>query len=57
MTACGRAARTRAEMRSRARKEASAQEVRGYYKPFVEAKHLEYKSCVDNEGFFLILST
>ena len=41
-------------MRSRARKEASAQEVRGYYKQFAEAKHLEYKSWVDNEVFDLI---
>ena len=31
-------------MRSRARKEASAQEVRGYYKQFAEANHLEYRS-------------
>ena len=37
---CGRAAGTRAKMRSRVRKEASAQEVRGYYKQFAEAKHL-----------------
>ena len=41
-------------MRSRARKEASAQEVREYYKQFAEAKHLKYKSCVDNEVFDLI---
>ena len=41
-------------MRSRARKEASAQEVRGYYKQFAEAKHLEYRSWVDNEVFDLI---
>ena len=41
-------------MRSRARKEASAQEVRGYYKQFAEAKDLEYKSSVDNEVFDLI---
>ena len=40
MTTCGRAAGTRAKMRSRARKEASVQEVRGYYKQFAEAKHL-----------------
>ena len=39
-----RAAGTRAKMRSRARTEASAQEVRGYYKQFAEAKHLEYRS-------------
>ena len=38
MTTCGRAARTRAKMRSRARKEASAQEVRGYYKQFCWSK-------------------
>ena len=48
---CGKAAATRAKMRSRARKEASAQEVRGYYKQFAEAKHLEYKPWVDNEVF------
>ena len=41
-------------MRSRARKETSAQEVRGYYKQFAEAKHLEYKSWDDNEVFDLI---
>ena len=49
MATCG----TRAKMRSRARKEASAQEVRGYYKHFAEAKHLESKSWVDNEVFDL----
>ena len=54
MATCGRAAGTRAKMRSRARKEASAQEVRGYYKQFAEAKHLEYRSWVDNEVFDLI---
>ena len=53
MATCGRAAGTRAHMRSRARKEASAQEVRGCYKPFSEAKHLEYRSWVDNEVFDL----
>ena len=37
---CGRAARTRAKMKSRARQEASAQEARGYCKQFAEAKHL-----------------
>ena len=42
MATCGRAPGTRAKIRSRARKEASAQEVRGYYKQFAEAKHLEY---------------
>ena len=41
-------------MRSRARKEASAQEVRGYYQQFTEAKHVEYKSWVDKEVFYLI---
>ena len=41
-------------MRSRARKEASAQEVRGYYKQFAEAKRLECKSWVDKEVFDLI---
>ena len=49
-----KAAGSRAKMRSRARKEASAQEVRGYYKQFAEGKHLEYKSWVDNEVFDLI---
>ena len=51
MVTCGRAAGTRAKMRSRARKEASAQEVRGYCKQFDEAKHLECKPWVDNEVF------
>ena len=32
MATCGKAAGARAKKRSRARKEASAQEVRGYYK-------------------------
>ena len=54
MVTCGRAAGTRAKMRSRARKEASAQEVRGYCKQFDEAKHLECKPWVDNEVFDLI---
>ena len=54
VTTCGRAAGTRAKMRSRARKEASAQEVRGYDKQFAEAKHLEYRSWVDNKVFDLI---
>ena len=48
MASCGRPAGTRAKMRPRARKEASAQEVRGCYKQFDGAKHLEYKSWVDN---------
>ena len=54
MATCGKAARARAKMRSRARKETSAQEVRGYYKQFAEAKHLEYKSWVHNEVFDLV---
>ena len=54
MATCGRATGTRAKMRSRARKEASVQDVRGYYKQFAEAEHLEYKSWVDNEVFNLI---
>ena len=41
-------------MTSRARKEASAQTVRGYYKQFAAAKHLEYRSRVDNKVFDLI---
>ena len=49
---CGRAAGTRAKMRSRARKEASGQEVRGYHKQFAEAQHLEYKSWLDNQRGF-----
>ena len=39
---------------ARARKEASAQEVGGYYKQFAEAKHLESKSWIDNEVFDLV---
>ena len=54
MATCGKAAGARAKRRSRARKEASAQEVRGYYKQIAEAKHLEYKSWVDNEVFDFI---
>ena len=38
-------------MRSRARNEASVQEVPGYYKHFGGAKHLEWKSGIDNEVF------
>ena len=41
-------------MRSRARKEATAQEVRGHYKQFAEAKHLDYKSWDDKKVFDLI---
>ena len=54
MTNCGKAAGIKARRRCRARKEASAQEVRGYYKQFAEAKHLEHKSWVDNEVFDLV---
>ena len=36
------------------RKEASAQEVRGYYKQFAEAEQLEHKSWFDKEVFDLI---
>ena len=54
VTTCGRAARTRAKMRSRALKEASAKEVRGHYKQFAEAKHLEHRSWVDNKVFDLV---
>ena len=43
--------RARVKKRSRARKEASAQEVRGHYKQFAEASHLKWKSCIDNEVF------
>ena len=34
--------------------EASAQEVRGYYKQFAQSKHLEWKSRIDNEVFDLV---
>ena len=54
MATCGRAAGTRTKMRSRARKEASAQEVRGYCKQCAEAQHFEYRSWVDNKVFDLI---
>ena len=54
VTTYGKAAGTRAKMRSRTRKEASAHEVRGYYKQFAEAKHLEYRSWVDHKVFDLI---
>ena len=51
MTTCGKVAGIKAKRRSRARKEATAEEVRGYYKQFAEAKQLEYKSWVHNEVF------
>ena len=54
MATFGKGAGTRAKVRSRACKEASAQEVRGYYKKFAGAKHLEDRSWVDNEVFDLI---
>ena len=38
-------------MLSRARKEASAQEVRVFYKHFAKAKHIEWKFRMDNELF------
>ena len=41
MDICGEAAVSRAQIRSRARREASAQEVRGYYKQFARATHFE----------------
>ena len=46
--------RSNCQKPSRARREASAQKVRGYYKQFAEAKHLEYKSSIDNEVFDLV---
>ena len=54
MTTCGKAAGIKAKKEIRARKEASVKEVRGYYKQFAEAKHLEYKSWVNNEVFDLV---
>ena len=54
MTTSGEAAGFKAKRRSRARKEASAEEVRGYYSQFAGAKHLECKSWVDNEVFDLV---
>ena len=54
MATCGTAAGARAQMRSRARKEASAQEIRGYYKQFAGAKNLEWQSWADNEVFDLV---
>ena len=54
MTTCGKAAGIKAKGRSRARKEDTAKKVRGYYDQFADAKHLEYKSLVDNEVFDLV---
>ena len=56
MATCGKAAGMKAKTRSRARKESSAQRVRGYYKQCAEAKHFEYKSWVDNEVFDFVVS-
>ena len=55
MTTSGRAAGVKARRRSRARKEASAQEVRVYYKQFVKAKLLECNSSVDNQFFDIVV--
>ena len=54
MTTCGKAAGARAKRKSRARKEASAQEVQGCCKQVAEAKHLEWKSWIDNDVFDLV---
>ena len=54
MTTCGKAVGIKANKRSRARKEASAKEVRGYYKQIAESKLLEYKSWFDDEVFDLV---
>ena len=54
MKTCDKASGARAKMKSRARKEATAQQVRGYYKQFAEAKQLEYKSWVDKYVFELV---
>ena len=54
MATCERAAGTKTKRRSRARKEASAQEVRGNNNQFAEAKHLEYRSWVDQKRFLII---
>ena len=47
MATCGKAAGTRSKRKSRAREEASAQEVRGYYKQFARPEHLEWKFWID----------
>ena len=54
MTTCGKAAGIKAKGKSRAQKEASAEDVRGNYKQFAEAKHLEHKSWFDSEVFDLV---
>ena len=53
MATCGKVSGARANRKFRARKEASAQEVRGYHKQFARAKHLEWKSWIDNAVFDL----
>ena len=55
METCGKVAGARAKRKSRARKGASAQEVRRYYKQFVEAKHLGWKSWIDKMRFLTSL--
>ena len=42
------------QFQQHARKEASTQEVRGYRKQFTEAKHIEWKSWINNEVFHLV---
>ena len=54
MATCGKAARARAKRGSRARTEAPAKEVRRYHNQFAEAKHLEWKSWIDNEVFDVV---
>ena len=54
MATCGRVSKNKNQNEISCTKEASAQEVRGYYKQFAEAKHLEYRSWVDSEVFDLI---
>ena len=54
MATRGEAAGARAKRRSRARKEASAQEARGDYKQFAEAKHAEWKFWIDNDVLDLV---
>ena len=54
MATCGNAAGTRAKMRSRARKEASAQEVQGQYKQFAEQNILSTDLGLTTRFFDLI---
>ena len=53
ISTCGKAAGMKVKKRFRARKEASAKEVRGYYKQFAGTKHLEHNSWFNNEVFDL----